>query len=41
MTWLIWRQHWNQLLFGMVALAVLGGFFFLSGLSIHDQYETS
>jgi hypothetical protein len=41
MTWLVWRQHWNQLVFGVAALAVLGGFFVLTGLSIHDQYRTS
>jgi hypothetical protein len=41
MTWLVWRQHWNQLLFGVATLAVLGGFFFLTALSIHDQYRTS
>jgi ABC-type transport system involved in multi-copper enzyme maturation permease subunit len=41
MTWVVWRQHSNQLLFGVVALAVLGAFFLLTGLPIHDQYETS
>src|SRR5262245_17495831 len=39
MTWLVWRQHRKQLLFGVVALLVLGTFFIGTGKPIHDRYE--
>jgi hypothetical protein len=39
MTWLVWRQHRKQLLFGVVALLVLGAFFVGTGRPIHDRYE--
>ncbi|HEY7661340.1 MAG TPA: transporter [Actinomycetota bacterium] len=39
MTWLVWRQHRKQLLFGVVALLVLGVFFVGTGGPIHDRFE--
>ena len=39
MTWLVWRQHRKQLLFGVVALLVLGAFFVGTGRPIHDRFE--
>jgi ABC-type transport system involved in multi-copper enzyme maturation permease subunit len=39
MTWLVWRQHRKQLLFGVVALLVLGAFFVGTGMPIHDRFE--
>ena len=39
MTWLVWRQHRKQLLFGVAALLVLGAFFVGTGRPIHDRYE--
>ena len=39
MTWLVWRQHRKQLLFGVVALLVLGAFFVRTGRPIHDRFE--
>jgi hypothetical protein len=37
--WLVWRQHRKQLLFGVVALLVMGVFFFGTGRPIHDRFE--
>ena len=39
MTWLVWRQHRQQLLFGVAGLIVLGAFFLATGLPIHDRFE--
>ena len=39
MTWLVWRQHRKQLLFGVVALLALGAFFVGTGRPIHDRFE--
>jgi hypothetical protein len=39
MTWLVWRQHRKQLLFGVAALVVLGAFFVATGLPMHDRFE--
>ena len=39
MTWLVWRQHRKQLLFGVLALLVLGAFFVRTGRPIHDRFE--
>jgi hypothetical protein len=39
MTWLVWRQHRKQLLFGVVALLALGAFFVGTGMPIHDRFE--
>jgi ABC-type transport system involved in multi-copper enzyme maturation permease subunit len=39
MTWLVWRQHRKQLLFGAAALVVLGAFFIYTGRPIHDRFE--
>jgi ABC-type transport system involved in multi-copper enzyme maturation permease subunit len=39
MTWLVWRQHRKQLLFGVAALIVLGAFFVGTGRPIHDRFE--
>ena len=39
MTWLVWRQHRKQLLFGVLALVVLGAFFVGTGRPIHDRFE--
>ena len=39
MTWLVWRQHRKQLLFGVAALFVLGAFFVGTGMPIHDRFE--
>jgi hypothetical protein len=38
MIWLVWRQHRKQLLFGVVALLVLGVFFVGTGRPIHDRF---
>ena len=39
MTWLVWRQHRKQLLFGVAALLVLGAFFVGTGMPMHDRFE--
>ena len=39
MTWLVWRQHRQQLLFGVAGLIVLGVFFLATGLPIHDRFD--
>ena len=39
MTWLVWRQHRQQLFFGVAGLIVLGAFFLATGLPIHDRFE--
>ena len=39
MTWLVWRQHRLQLLFGVAGLLVFGGFFLATGLPIHDRFD--
>ena len=39
MTWLVWRQHRQQLLFGVAGLIVLGAFFLATGLPIHDRFD--
>ena len=39
MTWLVWRQHRWQLLFGVAGLIVFGAFFLATGLPIHDRFE--
>jgi hypothetical protein len=39
MTWLVWRQHRLQLLFGVAGLMVLGAFFLITGMPIRDRYE--
>ena len=39
MTWLVWRQHRKQLLFGVAALLVLGAFFVGTGRPMHDRFE--
>jgi hypothetical protein len=39
MTWLVWRQHRKQLLFGVAAIAVLGAFFLITGLRMHEEYN--
>ena len=39
MTWLVWRQHRQQLLFGVAGLIVLGAFFLATGRPIHDRFD--
>jgi hypothetical protein len=39
MTWLVWRQHRQQLLFGVAGLIALGALFLATGLPIHDRFE--
>ena len=39
MTRLVWRQHRQQLLVGVAGLIVLGAFFLVTGLPIHDRFE--
>ena len=39
MTWLVWRQHRQQLLFGVAGLFVFGALFLATGLPIHDRFE--
>jgi hypothetical protein len=39
MTWLVWRQHRKQLLFGVAGLAALAVFFVVTGLPIHDRFD--
>jgi ABC-type transport system involved in multi-copper enzyme maturation permease subunit len=39
MTWLVWRQHRKQLLFGVAALLVLGAFFVGTGVPMHNRFE--
>jgi hypothetical protein len=39
MTWLVWRQHRKQLLFGVAALGVLAAFFLATGLPMREQFE--
>ena len=39
MTWLVWRQHRKQLLFGVAALVVLAAFFVGTGRPMHDRFE--
>ena len=39
MTWLVWRQHRQQLLFGVAGLIVLGALFLATGRPIHDRFE--
>ena len=39
MTWLVWRQHRQQLLFGVAGLIVLGAFFLATGRPIHDRFN--
>jgi ABC-2 family transporter protein len=39
MTWLVWRQHRRQLLFGVAGLGALAVFFVVTGLPIHDRFE--
>ncbi|MGH8956828.1 MAG: hypothetical protein ACRDVF_17635 [Microbacterium sp.] len=41
MTWLVWRQHRKQLLFGAAALLVLGAFFLATGMPMRDRFERS
>ncbi|HET6949162.1 MAG TPA: hypothetical protein VFI47_02245 [Acidimicrobiales bacterium] len=41
MTWLVWRQHRKQLLFGVVGLLVLGAFFLATGMPMRDRFESS
>jgi hypothetical protein len=39
MTWLVWRQHRNQLVFGVAALVVLAAFFIGTGRPMHARFE--
>jgi ABC-type transport system involved in multi-copper enzyme maturation permease subunit len=39
MIWLVWRQHRQQLLFGVAGLFVFGVLFLATGLPIHDRFE--
>jgi hypothetical protein len=39
-TWLVWRQHRRQLLFGLIGLAVIGGLFLATGKPMHDRFES-
>ena len=39
MTWLVWRQHRKQLLFGVAALFALGAIFLVTGMPMHDRFE--
>ena len=39
MTWLVWRQHRKQLLFGVAALFVLGAMFVAIGMPMHDRFD--
>jgi len=39
MTWLVWRQHRQQLLFALAALVALAAFFVGTGRPIHDRFE--
>jgi hypothetical protein len=39
MTWLVWRQHRQQLFFGVAGLLVLGAFFLATGRPIHDRFD--
>ena len=39
MTWLVWRQHRKQLLFGVAALFVLGAIFLATGMPMHNRFE--
>ena len=41
MTWLVWRQHRQQALFGAVSFAVLGIFLFLTGRHMHSVFTAS
>ena len=39
MTWLVWRQHRLQLLFGVAGLIIFGALFLATGLPMHDRFE--
>ena len=39
MIWLVWRQHRKPLLFGVIALVVLGAFFVGTGRPMYDRFE--
>ena len=39
MIWLVWRQHRQQLLFGVAGLFVFGVLFLATGLPIHDRFD--
>jgi hypothetical protein len=41
MTWLAWRQHRQQALFGAASLALLAAFFLLTGAHMHSVLDSS
>jgi len=41
MTWLVWRQHRQQALFGVTSLALLAAFFLLTGAHMHSVLDSS
>jgi len=41
MTWLAWRQHRQQALFGAVSFALLGVFLLLTGRHMHSVFDSS
>ena len=41
MTWLIWRQHRQQALFGTATLALIALFLLLTGLHMHSVFQHS
>ena len=41
MTWLVWRQHRNQALFGVGALAAFGVLLLITGLQLASKYHSA
>lgn len=39
MTWLVWRQHRKQLLFGVIGLAAIAGFVVPTGVMMHNRFS--
>jgi ABC-type transport system involved in multi-copper enzyme maturation permease subunit len=38
MTWLVWRQHRKQLLFGLAGIAAIAAFLVPTGISMHERF---